>query len=388
MVGLNVAVPRRALRLTTERLIIRPLSRSDITEFTRYRNDPDVARYQDWTLPYTRDLAHTVVDDADAVGVPTGGQWLQLGITDASDRLLGDVAVWLDDDELLAVIGYTLARHHQGKGYASEAVAALLDWLFTVCQDPPCLGHDRPAEPAIGAGARAQRVPLHRDRPRRPRVRGEWTDDARFELLADDWRAWKRRPGPPRRVELAEITPETVRRIGALDRGFSQRRFVSSVYQSYGDTLIAPDHDGEQVRPWYRAINADGEPVGFMMLAEPTADQPHPYLWRFMIDWRHQGRGIGRATLRELATLRAATGATHLLLSCVAGVPGSPEPFYRRLGFERTGHVNEWGETEMIAPLDRLIDGDARPHDSRSRKSTSPPRARRPELAKRPDRRR
>jgi hypothetical protein len=43
------------------------------------------------------------------------------------------------------------------------------------------------------------------------------------------------------------------------------------------------------------------------------------------------------------------------LLSCTAGVTGTPEPFYRRLGFERTGKVNEWGETEMIAPLERLL---------------------------------
>ena len=34
------------------------LARDDITEFTRYRNVPEVARYQEWALPYTRDLAH------------------------------------------------------------------------------------------------------------------------------------------------------------------------------------------------------------------------------------------------------------------------------------------------------------------------------------------
>jgi predicted N-acetyltransferase YhbS len=76
-----------------------------------------------------------------------------------------------------------------------------------------------------------------------------------------------------------------------------------------------------------------------------------------LIDWHHQGRGIGRAALRELAASRAAQGETHLLLSCIADVPGSPEPFYRRLGFERTGTINEWGETEMSAPLDRLVAG-------------------------------
>jgi RimJ/RimL family protein N-acetyltransferase len=269
--------------------------------------------------------------------------------------VLGDVAVWLDDAALLAMIGYTLARENQGHGYAIEAVRAVLDWLFTVRKvhrvaatiDPENLASARVLERNgfryIGTARSAALV------------RDVWSDDARFEILADEWRAWKRRPGRPRRVELVEITPQNVRRVGELDRAFSQRRFVSSVYQSYGDALVAPLHEGTRVEPWFRAIAADGEPVGFMMVAEPMPTRPHPYLWRLMIDWRHQGRGIGRAALEQLAQQRAAGGATHLLLSCTADLTGTPEPFYRRLGFERTGNVNEWGETEMIAPLERLI---------------------------------
>ena len=266
---------------------------------------------------------------------------------------MGDVAVWLDEDEQLAMIGYTLAPEHQGRGIRRRSGRATLDWLF-----PParCTGW-RPR--SIRDNLASARV-LERNGFRyigtarsAALVRGVWSDDARFELLADEWKAWKRRPGPPKRVELVEITRETVRRIGEIDRAFSQRQFVSSVYQSYGDALVATTQNGEPVRPWLRAIMADREFVGFMMVAEPMASRPHPYLWRFMIDWRHQGRGIGRAALAALAEQRGRSGATHLLLSCVADVPGSPEPFYTRLGFERTGHVNEWGETEMIAPLER-----------------------------------
>jgi RimJ/RimL family protein N-acetyltransferase len=363
------AVPRHTLRLTTERLTIRPLARNDITEFTRYRNLPDVARYQDWTLPYTRDLAHALVDDSEALGVPTPGEWIQLAVVDDEDRLLGDVAVWLDDVGLLAMVGYTLAPASQGRGYAVEAVRAVVDWLFTsrkvhrvaATLDPANLASARVLERNgfryIGTARSAALV------------RGVWSDDARFEILADEWRAWKRRPGRPRRVELVEITPDTVRRVGELDRAFSQRKFVSSVYESYGDALVPPSHAGAPVTPWFRAIHADGEPVGFMMVAEPLPTQRHPYLWRLMVDWRHQGRGIGRAAIRALAEQRAAQGATHLLLSCTADTTGSPEPFYTKLGFERTGTVNEWGETEMIAPIERLLpaqgNGDTRPRRPR-----------------------
>ena len=354
------AVPRRALRLTTERLTIRPLARNDITEFTRYRNLPDVARYQDWTLPYTRDLAHALVDDAEALGTATPGEWIQLGVVDAEDRLLGDVAVWLDDAGLLAMIGYTLAPASQGKGYAAEAVRAVVDWLFTTRKMHRVAATIDPANVASARVLERNGFRYIGTAKSAALVRGVWSDDARFEILADEWRAWKRRPGRPRRVELIEITTEMVRRIGELDRAFSQRMFVSSVYESYGDALVPPSNDGVRVTPWLRAIYADGEPVGFMMVAEPMPTQPHPYLWRLMVDWRHQGRGIGRAAVQALAEQRQAAGATHLVLSCTADVTGTPEPFYRKLGFERTGTVNEWGETEMIAPIDKLLQDPSR----------------------------
>src|SRR5690606_34430406 len=72
VVRLNVAMPRtpRPLYVRTDRLTLRMLARHDITEFTRYRNLPDVARYQDWALPYTRDLAHELVDEMEAMGRP------------------------------------------------------------------------------------------------------------------------------------------------------------------------------------------------------------------------------------------------------------------------------------------------------------------------------
>jgi len=53
-------------------------------------------------------------------------------------------------------------------------------------------------------------------------------------------------------------------------------------------------------------------------------------------------------------------------------VTGTPEPFYRRLGFERTGKVNEWGETEMIAPLARLMPdrGNGQPAQATQRRAS------------------
>jgi RimJ/RimL family protein N-acetyltransferase len=347
---LNERVTRRPFRLETARLTIRPLARGDIARFTAYRNDPDVARYQDWELPYTRDLAHALVDELEPDGRPRAGEWVQLAIVDAGDHVVGDLAVWLDSSAQLAMIGYTLSTDHQGKGYATEAVTAIVRWLLTVKKvhrvaatiDPANLASARVLERTgfryIGTARSAALV------------RGNWEDDARFELLLDDWKLWKRLRRPAKRVDLVEVTERNVRAVGELDRAFSQRRFVSSVYQSYGDALVAPGTD-EAATPWYRAIAADGELAGFAMVAEPSSSETEPYLWRFLIDWRHQGRGVGRLALRQIADYWGAQGAAQIKLGCVAGVPGSPEPFYRRMGFRATGHINPWGETEMIAEI-------------------------------------
>ena len=62
------------------------------------------------------------------------------------------------------------------------------------------------------------------------------------------------------------------------------------------------------------------------------------FLWRLMVAEPHQGKGYGRRAVELLMEKIKAEGATELLVSCGEG-EGSPEGFYRTLGFERTGEV-------------------------------------------------
>lgn len=326
---------------------------ADVDELVRYRNDPEIARYQDWDLPFSAEAGAELVADSAEAGGLVPERWTQLAIVNGDDRLIGDLAVWIDGADHTAMIGYTVAPEQHGRGYASEAVTRLLGHLFdergiarvAATLDPLNLASARVLERnGFRYTGTARRAAL---------VRGVWEDDARFELLTDEWHAWQNRT-PPTDVALTEITSGNVRRVLELDRAYTQRRFVSSIAQSYGDALVTVEDDGRPIVAWYRAIAADGEPVGFMMVAEPSGEQPHPYLWRFLVDWRYQGLGIGRRALVELANRQLASGRTHLLLGCVAGVPGSPEPFYRSFGFEPTGRIVH-GETEMIVALGQLV---------------------------------
>jgi diamine N-acetyltransferase len=71
-----------------------------------------------------------------------------------------------------------------------------------------------------------------------------------------------------------------------------------------------------------------------------------------MIDAQFQRQGIGTAALRAIiAHVRKKGMFDTLELSYVPG-PGSPEPFYRRAGFEPTGRIDE-GEVVLELRLAR-----------------------------------
>ena len=80
------------------------------------------------------------------------------------------------------------------------------------------------------------------------------------------------------------------------------------------------------------------------MLAAVTEHHPEPYLWRLLIDRRHQRRGIGDRVLALLVDRLRAEGSSSLLVGWVPG-PGGPAPFYLERGFVPTGEVDD-GEIE------------------------------------------
>lgn len=358
-------MPRRTpFRLRTERLTLRMLAREDITEFTRYRNVPEVARYQEWTLPYTRDLAHELVDEMDAMGRPEPGAWAQLAM-ERDGHLVGDFAVWIDPDDELAMIGYTVAPEHQGHAYATEAAEAVIEWLFSrgtihrvaATIDPRNMASARVLERCGFAYVGTARSAAW--------SRGQWTDDARFSLLRDEWLDWRARPThPPRSVRFVPVDAGNVAAVCAIDIAHSQRRFVQGISESIAEAAHPPIADGEPVRAWYRAIEADGELAGFVMLAHRIGRAPR--LWQLLVDQRHQRRGIASRAVGEVARQVEAEGGGWLEASFV-DEPGGPEVFYARLGFRRTGAVEPNGEitcrvaaSEVIRRVERLAGHDHR----------------------------
>ncbi len=345
--------------LPTDRLTLRRPTIDDLDELTARRSEPEVARYQAWNAPYPADRARELLADVVQHDGPRQGQWWMITVERTDDlAVLGDVAVWLSDDGKVAEIGYTFASRYWGNGYATEAVTAVVDWLFSG------LGVGRirgTVDAGNGPSARVlERTGFIYEGETKASFWPEPTDDdpdpepgdeVVYGLTEPDWRAWLARPtDPPTDVELIEINYDNQRAVMRLATHKSQDGLVAPVAFSYGDALFPYESDGVTVEPELRAIEADGELAGFVMFARSTPRHDEPYLWRLLIDRTHQRRGIGYRAVERLVDLLRGAGETTLFVTWFGG-PGGPQPFYLKQGFEPTGAKPD-GEVEGRLSLD------------------------------------
>lgn len=337
------------LPIRTERLVLRIMRPDDAETLAAYRGDPDVARYQAWDMPFTLADAERVLagqahlDDLESEG------WTQVAIEHGGE-VVGDLGVCLEPSERRATLGYTIAPSAQHRGFAAEAAAATIDavfagtdtWRIVATTDDANLASMRVIEPL---GLRFEGIARQASL-----VRGEWVDEVQFAITRDDRAAWVSRVrARPERVELVELVDETVGPYAKLRTHRFQEQFVAPMSDSFRDALLPEEVDGAPALPWFRGISADGDPVGFVMLALVTETSPHPYLWRLLIDRFHQRRGIGGRVMSMLVEQLRGEGHERLMTSWSEG-PGGPELFYRRIGFEPTGRMID-GEIEAVLAL-------------------------------------
>jgi RimJ/RimL family protein N-acetyltransferase len=90
-----------------------------------------VARFQEWGSFGPDDAARLIKSQShNEPGVP--GTWFQLAIVErVTENMVGDCGLHCrQDDPRQMEIGITLAPSHQGRGYATEALGCLLDFVF------------------------------------------------------------------------------------------------------------------------------------------------------------------------------------------------------------------------------------------------------------------
>ena len=174
-------------RIESERLRIRRFKDSDLATFMAYRNDPEVARYQSWDSSDEQE-ARTFIREMESAQLGVPGEWFQFAIESKEmGDLIGDCALRVDEHEpYRAEIGFTLAREHQGRGFASEVVSLLLDYTFDT------LGLHRVVAIAdcrnAPSWALLERVGMRREGHFIENVwfKGGWADEYLYAVLKDE----------------------------------------------------------------------------------------------------------------------------------------------------------------------------------------------------------
>ena len=106
--------------IRTERLVIRPFAENDAADVFEWRSDPEVNRF----MPFPCDT------DIESVR-----KWIncerqkkyRLAVV-MNGKVIGDVSARWREKEHVYEIGYNLNRNFWGKGYATEAAKAMIQW--------------------------------------------------------------------------------------------------------------------------------------------------------------------------------------------------------------------------------------------------------------------
>ncbi len=99
---------------------------ADAEAIFEYGSDPEVARYADWPVQTSIEPIVALIEER-VVHWENGSEYYWVITGSSTDRPLGGISCKLEGES--AEIGYIVNRKHWGKGYATKAAGAVLNWL-------------------------------------------------------------------------------------------------------------------------------------------------------------------------------------------------------------------------------------------------------------------
>lgn len=126
----KVARIPKPMILETERLTLRPITLDDKNDVFDYRSDSQTNKYQGWIPTSVSDVEVFIRKSANQINVPQ--TWFQFVIVEKNtQKIIGDLGInFFDFENYQAEIGCTLNRDFQNKGYATESLTRVIDYLF------------------------------------------------------------------------------------------------------------------------------------------------------------------------------------------------------------------------------------------------------------------
>lgn len=112
--------------LQTQRLILRNVEEGDGAVMFDYRNDPRCARYQRGQKRARQDIEELISRRKQDVLSDSGNCMIALALRE-TDEMVGEIVVMPTEGTFS--LGYTVSYRHHRKGYAFEALTALIGYL-------------------------------------------------------------------------------------------------------------------------------------------------------------------------------------------------------------------------------------------------------------------
>lgn len=164
--------------LTAQRVRLRPFTLADASELQRLAGDRRVAELTiNIPCPYPDGAAEAFIGSR--LEQYAGEHDVTFAIVNTADALLGGMGfVSLDGDANQAEMGYWVAYEHWGKGYASEAAGALLEFAFDTLALNRVTARHIVRNPASGRVMEKLGMTLLRTEHDLP-----WRDDAREDYV-------------------------------------------------------------------------------------------------------------------------------------------------------------------------------------------------------------
>ena len=182
--------------ICTERLLLRPYAPGDVDALYAYQRLPEVHRYL-YTEPRTRAEVEAIVAERAGLAVLTETDKAITLVAELAQtgELVGDCMLfWRSQEHEQGEVGYVFNPAYHGRGYATEAVGALLRLGFEGLGLHRIAGH---LDARNTASARVlERAGLRREAHlvENEFVKGEWADELIYGILGREWEA-RQAPG-------------------------------------------------------------------------------------------------------------------------------------------------------------------------------------------------
>ncbi len=175
--------------IVTERLLLRPITPSDAVAMHAYKSDPDAVRYVPYPPLQLADVEERIATTWANTRFAAEGDAVCLAVEEReTGSLIGDVVLfWRSETDRSGEVGYIFDPRAAGRGYATEAVRALLALGFDG------LGLHRIVARMDERNTSSARVAERLGFRREARLvesewfKGEWTTLIVYALLEHEW---------------------------------------------------------------------------------------------------------------------------------------------------------------------------------------------------------